>query len=99
MVLSKSHDSVRSKGVFKRVIETPNKYPNKNFVSLTSLSRCNVTDIEPMCAYFSGSHLFDGMMFHFQYLYSGLGDIALDKDERKKAAENMMNLKRNILNC
>ena len=36
----------------------------------------------------------DGMMFHFQYPYSGLGEIALNKDERKKAAESMIRLKK-----
>lgn len=91
--LEKNHDSVRGKGVFDKVIETLYKYPDKRFVSLTTLSRHNLDEIEPMCEYFSGSHLLDGMMFHFQYPYSGLQNIALDKDERRRVAENMIKLK------
>jgi MoaA/NifB/PqqE/SkfB family radical SAM enzyme len=92
--LEKCHDSVRGEGVFNSVIETLNKYPEKKFVSLTTLSKNNADDIEPMCEYFSDTHLLDGMMFHFQYPYSGLADIALDGDERKKAAENMIELRK-----
>jgi MoaA/NifB/PqqE/SkfB family radical SAM enzyme len=92
--MEKSHDSVRGEGVFNKVIETLNKNSEKKFVTLTTLSKSNVNDVEPLCKYFSSSQLLDGMMFHFQYPYAGLMDIALDKDERKKAAEKMIELKK-----
>lgn len=53
--LKESHDRLRGEGVFDKVIETVNKYPEKKLVSLTTLSRYNVDDVEPMCEYFSSS--------------------------------------------
>ena len=47
-----------------------------------------------MCEYFSGSDLLNGMMFHFQYPYTGLEDIAFDRAERVKTAEKMIELKK-----
>jgi MoaA/NifB/PqqE/SkfB family radical SAM enzyme len=92
--MKKSHDSIRGEGVFDKVIETLKKHPEKKFVSLTTLSKTNVDDIESMCRYFSGSELLDGMMFHFEYPYGDLQDTALNKNERKKAAEKMIEIKK-----
>jgi Fe-coproporphyrin III synthase len=92
--LKTSHDNIRGKGVFDRVIDTLDRYPEKKFVSLTSLSKINVDEIESLCQYFSGTELLDGMMFHFQYPYTTLTDIALDRAERTKAAEKMIQLKK-----
>jgi MoaA/NifB/PqqE/SkfB family radical SAM enzyme len=91
--LKPSHDSIRGEGVFDQVIETLKEYPEKKFVSLTTLSKTNVDDIGSMCEYFSASDLLAGMMFHFQYPYAGLEDIALNRTERERAAEKMLELK------
>ena len=92
--MKKSHDSIRGEGVFDKVIETLKKHSEKKFVSLTTLSKTNVDDIETMCRYFSGSELLDGMMFHFEYPYGDLQDTTLNKNERKKAAEKMIEIKK-----
>jgi MoaA/NifB/PqqE/SkfB family radical SAM enzyme len=92
--MEKEHDSIRGEGIFSKAIETISMYPEKKFVSLTTLSKNNVDDIEPLVKYFSSSQLLYGMMFHFQYPYAGIEDIALNKSERRKAAASMIELKK-----
>lgn len=91
--MKKSNDTVRGEGVFDKITETLKRHPEKKFASLTTLSKTNVDDIEQMCKYFSNSELLDGMMFHFEYPYRDIQDVALSKNERNRAAEKMIKLK------
>ncbi|MCE5263124.1 MAG: radical SAM protein [Deltaproteobacteria bacterium] len=88
-----THDRIRGRGVFERVIRTLQKNRRRKFISLTTICRANAQDIEPLCEYFSSSDLLYGLMFHFEYPYSDIRDQALDRDERRSIAHRLIKLK------
>jgi len=92
--MKKSHDEIRGGGVFEKMISTLEKNRDKKFISLTTLSKTNAEDVEPLCEYFSHSDLLYGLMFHFMYPYNDVKDIALDSEERREIAQKMMELKK-----
>jgi MoaA/NifB/PqqE/SkfB family radical SAM enzyme len=92
--MRETHDRVRGAGVFEKVIGTLRKNPDKKFISLTTISKTNRQDIEPLCEYFSSSELLNGLMFHFQYPYAAIKDAALDREERRAVARQLIELKK-----
>lgn len=92
--MKESNDELRGEGIFKKAISTLEKNHEKKFISLTTLSKTNVKDVEPMCKYFSQNNLLYGLMFHFEYPYSDIKDTALDTEERRETAEKMIGLKK-----
>jgi len=91
--MKESNDEIRGKGVFERAMLTLEKNRGKKFISLTTLSKTNMNDVEPMCDHFSQNNLLHGLMFHFEYPYGDIKDTAMDTEERRKVAERMMELK------
>lgn len=89
--MEKSHDAIRGKGMFNKVLETIEINKGKKMISLTSLSQTNVADIKSFCEFFS-PRLY-GLMFNFTYPYSKTEDKILNKEERKSVAEQLLELK------
>lgn len=92
--MKKAHDEIRGKDVFEKVISTLKKIPDKKFISLTTLSKTNAKDIEPLCKYFWKSDLLYGLMFHFVYPYRDTNEPTLDAKKRREIAQNMIKLKK-----
>jgi MoaA/NifB/PqqE/SkfB family radical SAM enzyme len=86
------HDQIRGNGVFKKVVDTIEKNGHRRIISLTSLSKSNVQDIEPLCDFFSPR--LTGLMFNFTYPYQGIDEESLTSKERKSAALTLLTLKK-----
>ncbi len=89
-----THNHLRGPNVFEKMIETLKKNQNKKIISLTTLSKTNAKDVEPLCEYFSQSNLLYGLMFHFSYPYNDIKDPTLNAVERREIAQNMIQLKK-----
>ncbi len=89
--MEKSHDGIRGDGTFHKAMKTIMDNQGRKMISLTSLSRSNVNDIEPLCEYLS-PHL-TGLMFNFTYPYTNIKEETLGRDERRSAAERLIKLK------
>jgi MoaA/NifB/PqqE/SkfB family radical SAM enzyme len=92
--MRKSHNMIRGDNVFEKVITTLKKNPDKKFISLTTISKTNVDDIEKICEYFSSNNLVSGLMFNFEYAYDGIKDVALNRTEKKRTARKLIKLKK-----
>jgi len=92
--MKKSHNELRGEGIFEKVISALEKNHGKKFISLTTLSKTNVKDIEHMCKYFSQNNLLYGLGFHFAYPYNDIKESALGTEERRKTAEKLIELKK-----
>jgi len=88
----KSHDTIRGKGSYRRVLESIDKYPNKRTLSITTLSKVNAGEIENICKELSTTSL-DGLIFNFMYPYKDVGDNAMSTKERIACAEEILALK------
>lgn len=91
--MKKSHNKIRGDGVFEKAISTLGKNRDRKILVLSTISKTNAGDIESFCEYFSSSGLAHGLFFNFEYPYTGIEDIALNTDERRSVAENIMRLK------
>lgn len=89
--MQECHDKIRGQGTFNKVIQTIMANQNKRIISLTSLSKTNINDIEAICRYFSP--LVSGLMFNFTYPYSNISEVSLNKEEREAAAKQLLTLK------
>ena len=61
---------------------------------MSTISKTNSDDIEEMCKYFSDSNPAFGLMFNFEYQYGDIQDVALDSEQRRDVAENIIGLKK-----
>lgn len=86
-----THDRIRGAGTFQRAVRTIRSNRDKKIMSLTSLSRSNRHDIEPLCRFLSP--LLSGMIFNFTYPYSGIRERVLDNGEKQTVAQTLMALK------
>ena len=89
--MQECHDRIRGKGTFNKVLETIKANRNKRIISLTSLSKTNINDIEALCKHFSP--LLSGLMFNFTYPYSNISEASLNRAEREAAAKHLLALK------
>lgn len=86
-----AHDSIRGSGAFRKMVGNLLNNNDRKILSLTSLSKSNLHDMEAICSYFSP--LISGIMFNFTYPYKGIEEEALDREGRMKAAESLIELK------
>ncbi len=89
--MKKCHDSIRGKGTFKKATKTITFNHDKKIISLTSLSKRNIDDMEPLCSYLSP--LVSGLMFNFTYPYSGIREETIESNDRRKIAKRLIELK------
>jgi len=92
--MEKSDNAIRGPGHFERATRTIKDNPDKKIIVLTTISKTNSDDIEAICKYFSESNPVFGLMFNFEYPYSDIKDVALDAEERRKVAKNIICLKK-----
>ncbi|MBI5788295.1 MAG: radical SAM protein [Candidatus Schekmanbacteria bacterium] len=86
------HDSIRGAGMFQKSFDTIKKYQGKkHIVTLTTLSKKNVGDIENLLATLS-PHL-DGMWFSYAYPYHNIQDEILSQEEKIESARLIMSLR------
>ncbi len=88
----KSHDRLRGKGNYQKVLTTLNNYPEKNTYSMTTLSQLNAADIEAICRELSATSL-KGLIFNFMYPYRDIKQEVLSKSERIACARRILQLK------
>jgi len=89
--MERTHDEIRGMGNFARVLRTIEANPERKMISLTSLSRRNVKDIEPLCSFLSTR--LSGLMFNFTYPYGSIAEETLARRERIAAADVLIRLK------
>lgn len=88
----KSHDAVRGKGTFKKIMNTLEHNSEKNIFSLTTLSKINADEIENICAELSSTGL-KGLIFNFMYPYKDVSSNVLSREERMECARKLIDLK------
>ncbi len=87
-----THDTVRGKGTFNRIMKTLKRNSEKNIFSLTTLSRVNAHEIEKICRELSSTGL-KGMIFNFMYPYKDVSTNVLSKEEKIACARELIDLK------
>jgi len=92
--MEKSDNKMRGPGHFELATKTIRENRDKKIIVLSTLSKTNADDVEAMCKYFSDSNPVFGLMFNFEYQYSDIEDVALDAEQRRKVAENIISLKK-----
>jgi len=88
----KSHDRLRGKGSYQKVMNTLNNYPKENTYSMTTLSKLNAAEIEAICRELSATSL-KGLIFNFMYPYQDIKQEVLSKSERIACARRILQLK------
>ena len=88
----KSHDNIRGKGTYRKIMDTLRQYPDQNIYSMTTLSRVNADEIEAICRELSSTSL-KGLIFNFMYPYQDVSRIKLSKNERISCARQILDLK------
>ena len=58
----KSHDDIRGKGAYGKIMDTLKAYPDKHIYSMTTLSEVNADHIESICRELSSTTL-KGLIF------------------------------------
>jgi MoaA/NifB/PqqE/SkfB family radical SAM enzyme len=89
----KSHDQIRGRGSYQKIMATLKAYPEKNTYSMTTLSKANADEIEAICKELSATSL-KGLIFNFIYPYQDIKQEMLSKDERIACARRILDLKR-----
>lgn len=92
--MEKSDNTIRGQGHFEKATKTIEENSDKKIIVLSTISKTNSDDVEAMCKYFSGSNPVFGLMFNFEYQYGDIEDIALDAEQRRTVAENIIGLKK-----
>lgn len=88
-----THDRIRGKGVFDRVVSNIKNNPHAPKIVLSTINKENADQIEEIASYFSP--ITDGVWFNFMYPYRSAEDIALSVEEQVKHAEVILKLKKN----
>lgn len=89
-----THDKIRGNGVFHKMMSILKKNRDKRIVSLTTISKINAEEIEPMCKFFSQTDFVYRSWFHFAYPYSDIQVPTLNTKERMKIANKIIKLKK-----
>ena len=92
--MKESDNKIRGAGHFEKATKTIRNNRNKKIIVLSTLSKTNSDDVEAMCKYFSDVNPVFGLMFNFEYQYSDIEDVALDTEQRRAVAENIIALKK-----
>jgi MoaA/NifB/PqqE/SkfB family radical SAM enzyme len=92
--MKNTHDKIRGNGVFLKMISILKKNRDKKMISLTTISKTNAEDLEPMCKFFSQADFLYGSWFHFAYPYSDIEITTLNAKERIKIAQKIIELKK-----
>ena len=92
--MEKSDNTIRGQGHFEKATKTIMENPDKKIIVLSTISKTNSDDVEAMCKYFSDSNPVFGLMFNFEYQYGDIQDVALDAEQRRAVAENIIGLKK-----
>ncbi len=92
--MEKSDNKIRGPGHFEKATKTIRENRDKKIIVLSTLSKTNSGDVEAMCKYFSDSNPVFGLMFNFEYQYGDIEDVALDAEQRRAVAENIIGLKK-----
>jgi MoaA/NifB/PqqE/SkfB family radical SAM enzyme len=92
--MEKSDDKIRGPGHFEKATKTIIENQDKKIIVLSTISKTNSDDVEAMCKYFSDSNPVFGLMFNFEYQYGDIEDVALDAEQRREVAENIIGLKK-----
>ncbi len=93
------HNNQRGTDVFDDIVNNIRKSQKKPKIVGCTISQLNQHQIEDFVSFFSP--LADYVWFNFMYSYSQVGDISLNKSEKKKVAKKILQLKDdypNILN-
>lgn len=90
--LEHSHDSIRGAGTFRKTIQTVTENRGRKIIALTSLSKSNMHDTEPLCEFLSP--LLSGIIFNFTYPYVNIKERVLDSREKHALAKQLVNLKK-----
>ena len=90
--MEEAHDRIRGSGTFTQVVQTIMRHRDRKILSLTTLSRSNINDIEPFCEFFSP--ILTGIMFNFVYPYRDIKEVALGNEERIATARRLIALKK-----
>ena len=95
--IGKVHDKIRGKDTFKRIVRNL-KTSKENKITVTTISKINSNDIENICRFLSP--FVNGMGFNFMYPYTDVSKLVLSRNERRKAAKKLIQLKKkyNIIN-
>ena len=92
--MEETDNAIRGPGHFERATRTITENPDKKIIILSTISKTNSDDVEAMCKYFSNSNSAFGLMFNFEYQYGDIKDVALEIEQRRKVAENIIGLKK-----
>lgn len=88
-----SHNKIRGEGAYRKVLDTLEKYPDRNTFSMTTLSKVNAADIEDICRELSSTSL-KGLIFNFMFPYKGTADENdLSREDRIDCANRILDLK------
>ena len=85
--VGKTHEKIRGRGTFKRLIKNIEQNKDKKKIALVTLSKINIHDIENICKFFSP--LVNGIWFNFIYPYRSVEKISLNRVERINAAKTI----------
>ena len=89
--VNETYEKIRGKGTFTRLVKNIKKNKKKKIITLATLSKVNVHDIENISEFFSP--IVDGIWFNFIYPYKDVKKIALNKKDRIKAAKKILSIK------
>jgi len=91
--IEEHHNKIRGTGTFQKIMHTLKDNPEKNILSITTLSKLNVGRLEELCQVLSNTSL-KGLIFNYMYPYQGIRLEALSREERVHSARRLMELKR-----
>lgn len=90
--LERTNDRIRGKGVYRKIMETIDKYQGPNMFSITALSKSSSDEIEEFCSELSSTNI-KGNIFNFMYPYKDIEHEILNKEERIELAKRILGLK------
>ena len=90
--IENTHNSIRGEGVYQKVMDTIDRYPDLNMYSITALSKISKDEIDELCFQLSSTNL-KGHIFNFMYPYKDIEQEVLNKNERIEMANRILDLK------
>ncbi len=90
--MAQTHDSIRGRGTFAKVVNTLAANTDKKLITLTSISKENERDIEALCNFLHDKVY--GLMFNFIYPYSNIKHNTLNNEERQEVGKRLLLLKK-----
>ncbi len=89
--LAETHNHIRGKPIFDRVIENIRNSPHPNIYANITINRLNVREIPELVKFLKG--LVKGITIQFHYPYAGLEDLMPDPDQRRWILDELIRLK------